>query len=66
MTNDELAVQFGALLTELHSRIDALPNGPAKTRAQRLATVAHGALEALRDHLSDGGFVQPLSGGDPK
>lgn len=62
MTNDDVVSEFTALVTEMHARIDALGDGPVKTRAQRLATVAHGALEALQDHLAQGGFVQPLDG----
>lgn len=66
MSNDDLANEFLALMTELHARIEALPEGTVKARAQRLANVAHGSLEALRDHLADNGQVQPYSGGDPK
>lgn len=66
MTNDDVVSEFTALVTEMHARIDALGDGPVKTRAQRLAAVAHGALEALQDHLAQSGFVQPFSGGDPK
>lgn len=65
-SNDELAEAFGELMIDLHARIDALADGQMKTRAQRLANVAHGSLEALREHLADGGQVQPFSGGDPK
>lgn len=66
MTNDDVAGEIGALITEVEARIDALPDGVVKTRAQRLAAVAHGALESLRDHLADNLLVQPDSGGDPK
>lgn len=66
MSNDQLAQAFRTLLDDLHARIAALADGPVKARAIRLAAVAHGALEALRDHLADGGQVQPDSGGDPK
>jgi len=66
MDNDALATQFRALMDDLHARIAALEEGAVKARALRLANVAHGALEALRDHAADNGLVQPFSGGDPK
>lgn len=66
MTNDDVANEVGALLTEIEARIDALPDGVVKTRTQRLAAVAHGALGNLRDHLADNDLVEPFSGGDPK
>jgi hypothetical protein len=66
MSNDDLANEMGALLSEVHSRINDLLPSTSKTRAQRLAAVAHGALEALRDHLADDGQIAPFSGGDPK
>lgn len=66
MTDDELADAFAANITELHAKIDALPEGQKKRRFNRLARVAHGALEQIREEALDDGMIQPLSGGDPK
>lgn len=62
MTNDDMVDEFTALLVEMHARIDALDASPEKDRANRLANVAHGALEALQDVLSGAGVVKPLDG----
>lgn len=64
--NNDLADAFRELLDNLHENIEAMDDGQPKVRAQRLAKVAHGALEALRDHAADHGLVEPFSGGDPK
>lgn len=66
MTSDELADQFKADLDELHLQIEALPEGATKRRAKRLASIAHGAPDGLKDLAVDGDMIQPLSGGDPK
>lgn len=66
MTNDELADAFRDLFDQLHGKIDALPDGGLKHRADALAGVAHRALEKLKAHAVDEGVVQPFSGGDPK
>lgn len=66
MTNDELADAFAAAFAELHDKIDALDEGPAKRKAARLARVAHGAMDALKELASDEGEIQPFSGGEPK
>lgn len=66
LTDDQFADLMGAAMASLHARINAKPDGPGKARAQRLASVVHGALEALRDHSADQGWVQQDSGGDPK
>jgi hypothetical protein len=62
MTNDELTQYFVTGLTALHENVAALPDGPLKTRAERMARVAHGALEALQDLGEEGGVVQPFDG----
>lgn len=62
MTNDELAAAFVPLMTEVHARIDALPDGPLKTKAQHKVALAHEALERLHTHFVDGGDVQPFDG----
>lgn len=66
MTNDELANAFAANLTELHVKIAELPEGSRKRRFNRLARVAHGALEQLQEEAIDSDMIQPFSGGDPK
>lgn len=66
MSNEELAAAFLALLTDLHARIDALEDGPLKTHLRRRVFIAHAALEDLHSAATDGGIVQPFSGGDPK
>ena len=59
MTNDEMVDGFTTLLAQTHAAVDALGD----PRATRLLNVAHGALEALQDHLSQSGVVRPLDGG---
>lgn len=62
MTNDELFAYFEAGFTELHAKIAALPDGPSKTRAHRLANVFHHAGNVLAEHCSDEGEIQPFDG----
>jgi hypothetical protein len=64
VTNDELAATFVANFAELHDKIATLPDSPRKTRADRLAQIAHRAMEALADIAVDGGDVQPFAGND--
>jgi hypothetical protein len=66
LTNDQLADAAKALLTEMHARHEALSTGPFKTRSGRLLRVAHGALEALKEHCVDEEVISPFSGGEPK
>lgn len=62
MTSDELAATFVANFAELHDKIAALPDSPRKVRMDRLAQIAHRAMEALSDIAIDGGDVQPFDG----
>jgi len=64
MTNDELLAHFAAGFAELHAKIAALPDGGAKTRAERLAAMFHHAGNVLAQHLSDEGEIQPYDGTD--
>ena len=66
MTNDELANAFAVLVKDLHARIDALPDGQAKTKAQHQVAVIHELLNRLHLQFVESGDVQPFSGGDPK
>jgi len=66
MTNDELADAFHANITELHEKIAALPDGSRKRRFNRLANVAHGALEQLQEEALNADMIQPFSGGGDK
>lgn len=60
MTNEELKARFLEDFAELHAKVDALPDGPQKTRAQRLLDMFHKAGEIFLDHCVDLGEVQPL------
>lgn len=62
MTNDEIQQNFVDDFKELHANIEAMPDGPAKDRAEKLAVLFHKAGEALAKHLHEGGVVQPLDG----
>lgn len=62
MTNDELVAYFTAGFTELHAKVDALPVGPVRTRAQRLLSVFHHAGNVLAEHCADEGEIQPFDG----
>jgi len=67
MDNDELADTFRDALTELHSKIDSSDH-PKKARLQRLAKVAHGALQDIGEIVNDetgSGEIQARAG-DPK
>ena len=66
MDDDELANAFAANLAQLHAKIAALGAGSLKRRLDRLAKVAHGALEQLQEEAMNAGMIQPYSGGDPK
>lgn len=66
MTNQELVDAFAANISELHAKIEALPEGATKRRAGRLASILHRAAEELAELASDDGMIQPFSGGDPK
>lgn len=65
MTNDELANAFKALFDEAHAKVEALPDGPFKSRTGELLSVAHGIMDRLRRRAIDQGEIQPMSGGDP-
>lgn len=65
-TPDELADRFKADFDDLHAMIEAEPEGQIKRKANRLARVAHGALDALKDLAVDDDRIQPFSGGEPK
>lgn len=62
MTNDELAEAFTDLFTEAHAKVDALPEGGAKIRAQRLLAVFHHAGTVFAQHCADEGEIQPFDG----
>lgn len=62
MTNDELAAAFVALFEEAHAKVNALPDGPGKTRAQRLLDMFHHAGNVFAQHCVDEGEIKPLEG----
>lgn len=62
MSNDELKEAFIANFAEAHAKVEALPDGGAKTRAQRLLAMFHHAGEVFAAHLVDEGEIQPLDG----
>lgn len=64
MTADELAAAFRADFAELHAQVDALPDGQLKRRLNRLARVAHGAMEQLEEEALGGAVIE--SGGEEK
>lgn len=66
MTDDELANYFRAGFTELEARIDARPASNTRRRARRLVSIAHRAMDELKDLAVDDGAISTLSGGDPK
>lgn len=66
MTHDELAEQGGAWIRAVEAAVEALDDGPAKTRLRRHARLVHQQLELMRDIAAEGSLVQPFSGGDPK
>ena len=66
MSNDELANAFAANLAELHAKVGALEEGSLKRKLNRLARVAHGALEQLQEEVLNADMILPASGGDPK
>lgn len=66
MTPTELRDAFKANLDELHAQVDALIDGPVKTRLSRRALLAHSALEAMLDDAVDGDQVEPFDGGTDK
>lgn len=66
MTKDELADYLKVGLDELHAHIDAEPEGQRKRRANRLAKIAHHALDELKELAQGDGLIQPLSGGEEK
>jgi len=66
MTKDELADYLKVGIDELHSHIDAEPEGQRKRRATRLAKIAHHALDELRELARDDDLIMPMSGGEPK
>lgn len=65
-SDDELADAFKALFDELHAKIEALPEGALKHRAEILADVSHRAMNRLKKLAANDGVIQPFSGGDPK
>lgn len=66
MTDQELAERFGIDITELHTKIEALPDGATKRRARRLASILHRAAEELAELATGEGMITPFSGGEEK
>lgn len=66
MTTDELADALAANMAEVHEKIGELPDGQVKRKADRLARIAHGALNGLKELAAEDGHIQPFSGGEPK
>lgn len=62
MTNDELKSYFETGFSELHAKVDALPDGHDKVQAQRLAAMFHHAGNVFAEHVSDMGEIQPFDG----
>ena len=62
--NDDLAEAFRPLIANLHENIEAIDDGPLKTRLRRRAFIAHAAMEDLHSDAASGGLVQPLAGSD--
>ncbi len=62
MTNEELKAVFVSAFTELHAKVDALPEGHNRTVAQRLLLVFHKSGENFADHCADLGEIVPLDG----
>lgn len=63
MTADELKDAFTANFVEAHAKVDAMPDGPVKTRTDRLLNMFHHAGTVFAEHLSDEGEIQPYDGG---
>lgn len=66
MTRDELADYLKAGMDEYHAHVDAMPDGPQKTRYIRRGKLLHAAMDAIKGDAVDDGLIQPFSGGDPK
>jgi 5-methylthioribose kinase len=62
MTNDELLATFTTAFEELHAKIDALPDGGVKVRAQRLAAIFHQEGNALAAHALHAGEITTFDG----
>ena len=65
MQHADLINQGKAFLDALHAAIDAHDDATVRRDCNRLANVAHGALEAIQVRASAAGVVRPLDG-DPK
>lgn len=62
MTNNELKDTFVSAFAEAHAKVEALPDGGAKTRAQRLLAMFHHAGTVFAEHLVDEGEITPMDG----
>jgi len=61
MTPDELAAYFATGFTELDAQIAAHEDGPLKKRAARHSAIAHRALYAIHQDVSETGGISITS-----
>ena len=64
LNEDELADAGAAFITEVETRIAALPVGAMKRSANRHADRAHWHLQQIKLLASDESMISPMSGGD--
>lgn len=62
MSNEDLKAAFIANFAEAHAKVEALPDGGARTRAQRLLAMFHHAGTVFAEHLADEGEISTFDG----